>query len=152
MKRFLVFYLNDLRMALPMDAVERVFRAVYITPLPDAPEIVLGVINAQGRVIPVMDMHGRMGLSRTGIDLTDQLILAHTATRPVALVANRVSGVEEYPGSQVTEASTVLPDIGQVAGVVKLDDGLCYIYDLERFLSLDEARSLDRVLATAGEG
>jgi len=151
-KRFLVFYLNDLRMALPMDAVERVIRAVYITPLPDAPDLVLGVINAQGRVIPVIDMHRRLGLSRTGIALTDQFILAHTATRPVALVANRVSGVEAYPDSQVTEASTVLPDIGQVAGVVKLDDGLCYIYDLERFLSLDEARSLDLALATAGEG
>lgn len=150
MKRFIIFCLNELRMALPMAVVERVIRAVYITPLPNAPEIVLGVINTQGRIIPVVDMHRRLGLPEREIALTDQLIITRTAKRPVALVANSVSGVMEYPASQLTEATTILPGIEQVTGVVKLDDGLGYIHDLDRFLSLEEARSLDQALVTSG--
>lgn len=152
MKRFLIFSLNELRMALPMPAVERILRAVYITPLPNAPEIVLGVINVQGRIIPVIDMHRRLGLPDREIALSDQMIIAHMDRRPVALVANSVMGFAEYPESKLTDVSNVLPEMEQVTGVVKLDDGLGYIHDLDRFLSLEEAASLDVVLTTTAGG
>lgn len=40
-----VFTLEGQQYALPLSAVERIVHAVEITPLPKAPEIVLGVIN-----------------------------------------------------------------------------------------------------------
>jgi len=45
-----------------VSAVEKVVRAVEITPLPKAPEIVVGVINAQGRILPVLDIRKRFRL------------------------------------------------------------------------------------------
>ena len=43
--RLVVFTLDEQRYALHLDAVERVVRAVEVTPLPKAPEIVLEVIS-----------------------------------------------------------------------------------------------------------
>lgn len=151
MERFIVFRLSGLRMALAMAAVERVVQAVYITLLPNAPDIILGVINVKGQIIPVVDMHWRLGMPKREITLTDRLIIARTARRPVALVANEVTGVIEYPESKLIDAAGILPDLEQVAGVVKLDDGLVFIHDLDRFLSLDEEENLDLALAATGD-
>jgi len=51
-----LFSLDEPRYALYLSAVERVIHSVEITPLPKAPDKVLGVINIQGEVIPVIDI------------------------------------------------------------------------------------------------
>ncbi len=51
--------------------VEKVVRAAEITLLPKAPEIVVGVVNWQGRVVPVVNMRARFGLTAREFDFTD---------------------------------------------------------------------------------
>src|SRR6266702_6864069 len=93
--RLVVFSLDGQRYALHLSAVERVVRTVLVTPLPGAPLIVLGVINAHGRIIPVIDVRRRFGLSSRETTLSDSLILAHTPRRMVALGADSTEGLLE---------------------------------------------------------
>jgi purine-binding chemotaxis protein CheW len=146
MADYAVLSFDALRVALPLRFVERVVRAVYLTPLPDAPDIVLGVVNVQGRVIPAVNMRKRFHLPEREIALDDQLVIAHTGQRSVALVADTVDGVFEFAEPDIAGADTILPGLEFVAGVVKLADGLILIHNLDRFLSLAEAQSLDRAL------
>jgi purine-binding chemotaxis protein CheW len=150
MAGYAVLCFDQLRVALPLSFVERVVRAVYLTPLPDAPEIVLGVTNVEGSVIPAVNMRRRFRLPEREIALTDQLVIARTRQRSVALVADAVSGIAEYAEPDIVGAETILPGLEYVDGVVKLDDGLILIHNLEHFLSLEEAASLDRAMATNG--
>ena len=143
----LVFTLDDRRYGLSLPSVERVARIVDITPLPQAPDIVLGVINVHGRIVPVVNVRRRFGLPERAIALTDQLIVAHTVLRPVALLVDVVTGVIDHTEQQVVAAREVLAGIDYIEGVVKLDDGLILIHDLERFLSLDEETVLDSAMA-----
>jgi len=138
-----VFVLDDQRYALPLDVVERVVRMVRVTPLPQAPAIVSGVVNVGGQITPVVDIRKRFHLPEREVALSDQLIIARTSTRPVALVVDTVSGIIEYQRQDVVPAAMILADMAYVAGVVKLNDGIMFIHDLESFLSLEEARSLD---------
>lgn len=149
MDEYVVLCFDALRIALPLSGVERVIRAVYVTPLPGAPAIVCGMVNVQGRVIPVVNMRRRFRLPEREMALTDRIVIAHTAQHPVALVADSVSGVLEHAGPDSVDAETILPGLEYVDGVVKLDDGLILIHDLDRFLSLDEAEALDRAMAAA---
>jgi purine-binding chemotaxis protein CheW len=150
MEEYVVIGLDGLRVALRLSVVERVVRAVYVSPLPDAPEIVCGVVNVQGRVIPVVNIRRRFRLADRPMALTDRLVIAHTDQRPVALVADAVSGVLEYPESDIIGADDILPGLAHVDGVAKFEDGLLLIHDLGRFLSLDEASALERAMAPAG--
>jgi purine-binding chemotaxis protein CheW len=147
--RVAVFTLGDQRYALPLSAVERVVRVVEVTPLPQAPDIVLGVVNVQGRVIPVVNPRRRFRLPERDIALSDQLVIAHTTRRPVALVVDAVTGVLEYSGREAVGARDIVPGMEYVEGVVKLADGLVLIHDLDRFLSLDEVTALDRAIESA---
>lgn len=151
MAEFIVLELDDLRIALPLAAVERVIRTVLLTHLPDAPEIVRGVVNVQGRVIPVVDMRSRFRLPGREISLTDRLVVANTGQRPVAIMADAVSGVLEYPEPELIGAESILPGLEYIGGVAKLDDGLILVHNLGRFLSLDEEEELDRAMTPAGD-
>src|SRR3712207_6774571 len=97
-RRYVVFTLDEHGYALPLSFVERIVRAVEVTPLPKAPEIVLGVINVQGRVIPVVNIRKRFRLPEREIELSDQFIIARTAKRTIALVVDAVGGVAETLG------------------------------------------------------
>lgn len=143
----LVFTLDEPRYALPLAAVERIVRAVEITPLPKAPEIVLGVINAQGRVIPVVDVRRRFRLPAREMLLEDRFIFVRTPRRLVALVADDVAGIRELAQHELVSAGEVLPFAGYLQGVAKLEDGLVLISDLDAFLSLDEERLLETAIA-----
>ncbi|MBE0546710.1 MAG: chemotaxis protein CheW [Rubrivivax sp.] len=152
MAKYAVLCFDDLRVALPLSFVERVVRAVYLTPLPVAPEIVLGVVNVEGRVIPAFNMRRRFRLPEREITLTDQLVIAHTGQREVALVVDAVSGVFEYADPDIAGAETILPGLEYIDGVVKHSDGLILIHKLDRFLSLEETESLDRAMSLNAGG
>jgi purine-binding chemotaxis protein CheW len=137
-----VFTLDEQRYALRLAAVERVVRAVEVTPLPKAPEIVLGMINAQGRIVPVVNVRKRFQLPEREIELNDQFIIARTSRRTVALVVDAVNDVVPCPEAQVVAAEKILPGLDPVEGVLKLSDGMILLHDLDRFLSLDEEQAL----------
>jgi purine-binding chemotaxis protein CheW len=149
--QLLVFSLDEQRFGLHLAAVEQVVRVVEITPLPDAPEIVQGVINLRGRIIPVLDVRQRFRLPARAIALRDRLIIARTARRQVALRADAVDGVVESPTRALTPAAEILPGLAYVEGVVRLEDGALLIHDLDTFLSLEEDRGLDAALLTGAE-
>jgi purine-binding chemotaxis protein CheW len=145
--QLVVFRLGEQRYALPLAAVERFVPAVEVTVLPDAPGTVLGVINVAGRVIPVLNLRKRFGLVEREVSPTDHFLIARTARRTVALVVDEAQSVIEYPAVEIVGPDHILPELGQIQGVVKLPDGLVLIHDLETFLSLDEAHALDEALS-----
>jgi purine-binding chemotaxis protein CheW len=148
-RHIVVFVLDEQRYALPLDVTERTVRMVAVTPLPQAPEVVLGVINVQGTVLPVLDMRARFRLPRRPPGPDDQLLIARTARRTVALAVDSVIAVIETQEERTVEPQAILPALEYVAGVVMLDDGMVFIHDLDSFLSLDEAEALEAAINLA---
>lgn len=147
MVQLVVFTLYEQSYALRLTAVERIVRAAQITSLPSAPPIVLGIVNIQGRVVPVVDLRKRFGLPARDIELSDHLIVARTLRRPVALLVAGVKGVIDCMPSQLAAGGDGLPDAQYIEGVLKLEDGLVLIHDLDTFLSPMEDRKLAQALA-----
>lgn len=145
--RYVVFTLDGQRYALHLSDVDRIIRVVEITPLPKAPDIVLGIVNVEGQIIPVVNIRKRFRLPKRELNLSDVLIIAQISRRIVALVTDDASGVIEGSGQDITEAKEILPCMEYVKGVVKLKDGLILINDLENFLSLEEEKALDDAMA-----
>ncbi len=148
--QLLVFVLEEQKYALSINSVERLIRAVEIVPLPGAPEIVLGVIDLRGRIIPVINVRKRFGLAERTIDPGDQIVIARSSKRSVGLVVDSVAGVIEPPGEDIISTEDILPGVRYVAGVVRIKDGIVLIHDLDAFLSLDEEERLDEAMRPIG--
>jgi purine-binding chemotaxis protein CheW len=144
--QIVLFSLDEPRYALELTVVERVVRSVEITPLPGAPEIVLGVINLQGRIIPVVNIRKRFNLPWHEPGLADRFIVAHTSMRQIAVVVDSVIGVQLIKDIEPAGTGQTLPTASCVQGAAKVDRDIVLIFDLNRFLSLDEEEKLSASL------
>ena len=147
--QIIVFVLDDRRYALHLNAVQRILRIVDITPLPRAPDIVAGVINVHGLVVPVMKIRRRFGFPEREPRLTDHLIIANSSTRAVGLEVDTVLGLLGIAESEIVKAGQIVPATDYVEGVLKLPDGIVLIHDLDTFLSLEEEQTLEHAIQGA---
>ena len=114
--------------------------------MPKAPQIVVGVINVHGIVIPVFNIRKRFNLPDREIELSDQLIIANSKNRKVALLVDSSPGIEELPADAIISSDKILPSMEYLQGVIKLEDEILFIHNLDEFLSLQEDRLLDEAL------
>ena len=145
--KLLIFAVAGLRCALPLRDIERILRAVAISPVPQAPAIVMGLVNVQGRIIPVLNIRRIFRLPETGITLEDHLIIACTAACPVALLVDAVYSVTEFDEQDIVSPEELFPGIEYLQGVAKLENGIILIYNLDRFLSPEEEADTLRLLS-----
>ncbi|MDX2131712.1 MAG: chemotaxis protein CheW [Planctomycetota bacterium] len=60
--KFLTFCLGKEEYGLPILSVREIIGLIDVTPLPQTPAYVKGVINLRGKIIPVMELRARFGL------------------------------------------------------------------------------------------
>lgn len=141
----LLFELAGARMALVAKLVIEVLRAVAIEPLPYAPAVVSGVINARGSLLPVIDMRRRLGLQGKALDPDDHFIVAECGPRRLALHVDRALDLMAID-PQALEPLAQGTASPYVAGALPVDDGVLFIYDLPAFLSAAEGETLDHAI------
>lgn len=146
MEQLVVFTLDQQEVALPLGSVIRVMHAVQIKSLPKSPEIISGIINVKGEIIPVVDIRKRFGATSRELIPDDQLIIADTGKRKVALMVDQVNGIKSITSRQHENTKETLPYAEYIKGVVKTEDEMILIYDLEQFLNLEEEMELEQAL------
>lgn len=143
----LIFHLDEHRYGLPIEQVDRVVASVALAPLPQAPEIVLGVFSERGTITPTIDLRRRLGRPPRDLAVSDNLIIAHAGPQRVALLVDAVEGLQDIDPATVVPAAAVLPHLAHVRGIASLPGGLVLIQDLHGLLSLDEVAALQDAVA-----
>jgi purine-binding chemotaxis protein CheW len=144
--QLLVFKLDRRRFGVPLEQVRRVIGAVEPTPLPQAPAVVLGVIDLQGTIVAALSVRGKFGLAPRPIALEDQFLIAQTPRRTVALLVDEAVGVVQRSKKEIVATETLVEQ-SAIGGITRLRDDLLLIQDMERFLSCDEEQGLDNALS-----
>ena len=145
-EQIVVFTIDDQLYALPLNTVLRVIHIVKIMKLPKAPEIIKGIINVAGQIIPVVDVRKRFGIVTREIDPNDQLVIADTGKRKLALWVDTVNGVNSMTQQQNFETKEIMSFAQFIKGVAKIENDMILIYDLEQFLNISEEMELEQAL------
>jgi purine-binding chemotaxis protein CheW len=148
--RLLLFTIDDHRYGIAAQAVAEIVRAVAITPLPNAPPVIAGLIDVRGAVIPVFDLRRRFGLPARDVELADHFIIVRASRRMAVLHVDRVLDLVDVDDAAISTLADQLQSPVHVAGVATLDDGLAVIHDVDAFLSRAEEESLEAALAANG--
>lgn len=141
------FTLDNQQYGLNLSSVERIVRAVEITPLPDAPCAILGVIDVEGRIMPVLNTRKWLGLPERDIELQDVFIIVSANGHSVALVADEVKPVVEVPVDRMTDSQEIVNSSGSVRGIAKSDEGLIMVLTTEKALPGEAFGEIDSVLS-----
>jgi purine-binding chemotaxis protein CheW len=143
----LVFLIETQRFAVLAEHVDFVTRSVALTLLPNAPDVVLGLVNIRGDVLPAASVRHRSGFTDRPLRASDCFIVVHTPRRALVLIADAIVGLLPFRSEDFSPAEDILPGVPHVAGVLSDANGMILIHDLERFLSLEEEEHLKGALA-----
>jgi len=141
--QLVTFKLDDQEYGLIIENVVEVVRMVAITRIPKAPDVMEGVINLRGRVVPVINLRKRFGAPPKARDLDTRLLVARIEDRVIALIVDTVSEVLKLDGDSLDASNAVATGVTEyLAAIGKLGDRLLLILDLDAILSFDEERQL----------
>ena len=133
---FVEIRLDATRVAFPLAGVDRVIRAVAITPIPGSAPCLLGVVDVHGTVVPVYDTRRLLGLPPRALRASDHILLTRGAGGR-GFVADEVRGLLDAGDLQRLEAQSARA--AGVRGVARREDGLVLIQDMQRFMALERA-------------
>lgn len=126
--------------------VQEIIREATITPIPDAPDFLEGVINLRGSIIPVIDLRKRLKLvAAEDLDPDIWIIILTVEGRMTGFVVDRVTKVLNVPKESIKPP----PDIvvaglksQYIQGVCKMDQHLLILLNFSRILMVDEIKKL----------
>ncbi len=150
-QHFIVFNLGERQLALPLAPVKRVIRAVAVTPLPRMPEVVCGIINYRGTVVPVIDIRPRFKFPSRPIVPEDNVISVQTEKRLMVLTVDMVIDNIEKDETEVIKPDHVVEGTAFMEAVLKMPDGILLVPDLEKILTPVETEALDKTVDALAE-
>lgn len=141
-RQLVTFSLDGTAFGIDAAAVERVFRAVAVTPLPGAPAVVAGVVDVHGTVVPVVDTRAAFGFPARRLRASDQFIVAAGRARSLALIVDAVGDVLDADGDAVVPGGDVGDGLRAVGGVLPTASGIVLVGDVDALLTPAEDAGL----------
>lgn len=93
-QQYLIFGHNDFIYGLEATVVQEIFFLPELTPVPESPADIVGVINLRGEILPVMDLNLRFGYHTQEYSLTDSVIVIEWENFKIGIIVNQVREVE----------------------------------------------------------
>ncbi len=147
-KVYLGFELNHKIFGVSVEKVLRVSQIVEITPIPQAPSSILGIINFMGQVVPVVDLRKRLNLSEKPLSLTDYLIIVQTAHQTVGFTAESIIGLIPAYHENDVPLKDILQNSPVIERVIKENDRFILIIDSEKLLNRQEVQKVQKLVDT----
>ncbi len=85
---YILFGVAGTSYAIRSDQVLHMEMVEHVTPVPNAPPFVEGVVFSRGQVVPVINLRARFGFDRKGLDLRTRLLVVQDEARQVGLLAD----------------------------------------------------------------
>jgi len=137
-KDFVPFSIENKKYGVALENFERVYRAVEITTLPNAPAAIQGVFNLRGEIIPVINIRKRFGVSEKEISLQDNILLLNFNQKRFAIIVDEIFSM--ITNQELLAATELYPGIDYVVGVVNHGDELAIICNLALLFQPDEEK------------
>jgi purine-binding chemotaxis protein CheW len=150
--KYLVFGIAEERYGIPVAKVREVIRHERITPVHEASSFLKGVINLRGRIIPIIDMRAKFGMTELEYsDRTVFIILDVQGTRGPFLFGIAIDAVHEVIDLDDTDREE-LPDMGfklrssYLLSIAKVGDKMLMLLDIDSLLQSAEVVELPSAL------
>jgi len=148
--KYLTFTLAEEEYGIGILKIKEIIGMMPITPVPQTPEFVKGVINLRGKVIPVVDLRLRFGMEEIGYTERTCIIVVEitgeTGTVQTGIVVDSVSEVMNIKGADIEDSPSFGTnlDTDYILGMAKMEGGVKILLDIDQVLSAEEIAELKK--------
>jgi len=145
--QIVVFKLADDLFAADVYSVERVLRHTAPTAIPDVPPWIVGVIDYQQRVVPVIDLRVRFGLAGAAVKPETRILILNSEGEWIGAVVDAVVEVVTIDATALQPPPPIFRGLAgeYLRGLIRRGDRLVVYLDVGRLLSTNERLTLDQV-------
>ena len=136
--QLVIFVVEEQHYALPLSSVERIVRAVEITELPTSSRSMLGVINVEGRIVPVINSRKIFGKPDREMELRDLFVIVTGSGKSVALVVDEVKPVLVVPEEKIVPSEDFNSN-GYVKGITGDKNWMIIVLAVEQVLAVQKS-------------
>ena len=145
--KYLTFFLSNESYGVDVLKVREIIRFLKITPVPQMPAYVKGVINLRGKVLPVIDLRLKFGLEaaepteRTCIVVVRVQSAGHDIT--LGMIVDSVEEVINLNESEIEETPEfgAKVDTAYLMGMAKVKGTIKTLLDIDKVVSPDALRT-----------
>lgn len=146
----LTFRLGDQDYGIAISKVQEIREWTKVTPLPNSPSYIKGMLNLRGAIVPVIDLRMRFGLDVLERDGFTVIIVVNVGGRLAGIVVDTVSDVLSVdPGQR-----RALPEFEGhanrrfIEGLAQIDDRLMVLLNVDQLVTSED---LTPVAPSAGD-
>ena len=135
-EQLVAFTLGGETYGIDIAAIQEIIRMPEITPIPRTAPDVEGVVNLRGRIVPIVDLRARLGLSVVARTLSARVIVVQVGENTVGLIVDGVTGVLRLPTSSIEPPSALVSAVEEnhIRGVGKAGDTLIILLNVDTIL------------------
>jgi len=132
--------------------VQEIIRETPITPIPNSPDFIEGVINLRGNIIPVIDLRKRLHLRDATVPAGQiWIMILNVNGRITGFIVDSVTQVLKVPSNSIKPPPDIVVSGLQsqyITGVCRIDKRLLILLDFNRILLVEEIKKLNDFKAT----
>jgi len=147
--QFLTFTLQNEEYGIEILRVQEIKGFSKITPIPNAPSFVRGVMNLRGTVVPIIDLRARFAMTEKEYDQFTCIIVVNVGNRVVGLVVDTVSDVLNIPNDSIADPPELATsgDTSCITGMGKLGERIVMLLDTGRLVGIENLIDAETVAA-----
>lgn len=139
-KAFVLFELANTAYAVASEVVQQMEMVEHITPVPDAPAFVDGVVFVRGQVVPVVNLRARFGYERAALDLKTRLVVVSRQGRTVGLLVDSAREFITLNDESIRPPPEAVSGLSgkYLAGIANIGDRLVLILNVDEILNFQD--------------
>jgi len=148
-RQFLTFTLHEEEYAIDILKVQEIKGMSKITPIPNAPAHVKGVMNLRGTVVPVIDLRRRFSMASVEADNLTVIIVVNVGKQVAGLVVDTVSDVLNFSMQDVEPTPELAGglDTSFITGLAKVEERLVTLLNIDKLLTKAELPAAETLAA-----
>jgi len=135
---FVIFTLAGTTYGVRSNLVQQMEMIEHITPVPNAPPAIEGVVFSRGRVIPAVNLRVRFGFERIPLDLQSRMVVTILDGRTIGLIVDKAREFISIPADVIEPPSEAISGLSgkYLEGIATPGDRIILILNLSEVINL----------------
>jgi purine-binding chemotaxis protein CheW len=142
-RELIAFRVGDQEFCVNIMSVREIRGWTQATPMPHAPDYMMGVINLRGAVLPIIDLSARLGMAVSEPTARHVIIVAQVKSKVVGLLVEAVSDILTITDENIQPVPEISSDLEKqyARGILAIDKRMICMIELDALFPEKESEA-----------
>lgn len=143
MEKFVIFSSGGQSFAIPIEVTEKIIHVEGLTRIPDTSDYVLGAIEYDDGILPIIDLSERFFQIKTEVTSDTKVIAINWQEKKIGLAVDKVTNIRSFESKDHEEPENISQAAASyVMAFIRTEEGIILQLDVDSIFSEDGEREL----------